>query len=617
MFEAKIIVADFKTSLAAKMAAGATTGSIVNNLDDDGVTLPTGKYYFTLDADSTVKEHLTCTLTGKNMTDIKSVSRQGVETVGTVREHRIGATVSITDFAHIKMINDFASQYSGKWMGAVANFAALSALVGSEDGEVRVTLDDDKLYIYDLTTATWILAGAGGGAGTVYRTTLLGTESTGDDNKTFTMTSGSFPDKKYLQVYKNGVLMGEGATNDYVATGSNQAVFNNVVLDDDVITLLVVSVDLYNPAWRSVNDDILPDTDNAYDIGSTTKKFKTLYVDTIVSGSILDTFGDGSDGDVVISTNTDLTRDMFYNNLTINNGITLSPKGYRIYVLGTLTFVGTGKILQNAGNGGNGANVSQGINLSGENEHLGGTVGTSTYYLASLPSFVRTKGAGANGVYSNSTGSSNGGNALAENIGKALYTASTGGNGGSISNPASKTGGQSESIATLRTVRKLADYEYLLFSKLFIDSSNNTIDIVYDSNNNTGGSSGASGVQLNSNVSSGGGGGAGAHSGFIVIYAKNIVNLAIEAKGGNGGNAGVGGGWKDTYAAGGSGGGAGGNGATVFIIYNNLLTLGTIDVSKGIGGLKSSAKLSGSGAGTDGANGADGLDGKIIYIKTI
>lgn len=125
MFEPKIIIADFKTSLAAKITVGGVSGSIQNNLDDDGVMLPAGKYYFTLDADSAQKEHITCDLAGKVLSNIKSVSRQGVETEGTLREHRIGAPVSITDFAHIKMINDFAMAYDGKWSGSVTDFAAL------------------------------------------------------------------------------------------------------------------------------------------------------------------------------------------------------------------------------------------------------------------------------------------------------------------------------------------------------------------------------------------------------------------------------------------------------------------------------------------------------------
>jgi hypothetical protein len=236
MFEPKIIVADFQTSLAAKIPAGGESGSIQNNLDDDGVALPAGKYYFTIDADNAQKEHISCDLNGKNLTNIKSVSRQGVETVGTVREHRIGATVTITDFAHIKTINDFASTYDGKWMGAVANYATLSALTG-EDGEARVTLDDGKIYVYNLATNTWIAQTPG--YTNIYITQKLGTEAVGGDNKTFQLDSGSFSDKKYLQVWLNGVLQKEGATFDYVATGGNQAVFNEAVADEDQITMRV------------------------------------------------------------------------------------------------------------------------------------------------------------------------------------------------------------------------------------------------------------------------------------------------------------------------------------------------------------------------------------------
>lgn len=64
-------------------------------------------------------------------------------------------------------------------------------------------------------------------------------------------------------------------------------------------------------------------------------------------------FGDGSDGNVTISSNTTLTRDMYYNNLTINSGFTLNPDGYAIYARWTITFVGTWKIARNGNNGSN------------------------------------------------------------------------------------------------------------------------------------------------------------------------------------------------------------------------------------------------------------------------
>jgi hypothetical protein len=85
-------------------------------------------------------------------------------------------------------------------------------------------------------------------------------------------------------------------------------------------------------------------------------------------------FGDGSDGDVVISSNTTLTADMYYDDLTINDGIELSPNGYKIFVRGTLTFLGTGKIQAVGGNGVDGAGTTS-----------GGTAGTQANTAGTLP----------------------------------------------------------------------------------------------------------------------------------------------------------------------------------------------------------------------------------------
>lgn len=52
-------------------------------------------------------------------------------------------------------------------------------------------------------------------------------------------------------------------------------------------------------------------------------------------------FGSGKDGNVVISASTTLTRDMYYRNLTINQGIHLNTAGYRVFVRNILLFNGT------------------------------------------------------------------------------------------------------------------------------------------------------------------------------------------------------------------------------------------------------------------------------------
>ena len=62
-------------------------------------------------------------------------------------------------------------------------------------------------------------------------------------------------------------------------------------------------------------------------------------------------FGDGDDGDVTTSGNVTLTRDMYYNNLTVATGHTITTDGFRVFVKEKLTINGTGKISANGGDG--------------------------------------------------------------------------------------------------------------------------------------------------------------------------------------------------------------------------------------------------------------------------
>jgi len=147
-----------------------------------------------------------------------------------------------------------------------------------------------------------------------------------------------------------------------------------------------------------------------------------------VNGTILgrqDLFGDGSDGDVTISVNTTLTRDMFYGDLTVNTGVTLTTAGFRVFVKGTLTKTGT--IANNGGNGGNGGNGS-GVD--------GGAAGSAGAVAAggSLPAGEDGKAGGVGGT--GNGGGQNGtagtaGDSAAKSIGSAGVAGGAGGNGGS------------------------------------------------------------------------------------------------------------------------------------------------------------------------------------------
>lgn len=98
-------VPDFQTTLASKVAVGATNATLTSATDDDGVALPTGTYAFTIDRKSANKEYIECTLTGTALTNIKTIARgTGVATAGFANTHRKGAEVIISDFVIIKRI---------------------------------------------------------------------------------------------------------------------------------------------------------------------------------------------------------------------------------------------------------------------------------------------------------------------------------------------------------------------------------------------------------------------------------------------------------------------------------------------------------------------------------
>mgnify|MGYP001136493254 FL=1 len=72
-----------------------------------------------------------------------------------------------------------------------------------------------------------------------------------------------------------------------------------------------------------------------YGDGAVPSDFETF---DVIPDSI---YGSGMDGNITISTNTTLTRDMYYNNLTINPGIVLDTAGYKVFVRNNLAMAAT------------------------------------------------------------------------------------------------------------------------------------------------------------------------------------------------------------------------------------------------------------------------------------
>ena len=321
-------------------------------------------------------------------------------------------------------------------------------------------------------------------------------------------------------------------------------------------------------------------------------------------------FGDGSDGDVTISSDTSLSRDMYYNNLTINPGVTLNPNGYRIFVKGTL--INNGKISRN-GNPGQDGNVGR----SGGAPLSSGTLfGSAAGGWGGYNDLIRT---GDSYVYNYRDG------ANGENV------VGIGGNGGGGGRGVGRYGSSPGlgGIVTKDHFYFVKRYVINIDSNFIQENLPQTSQLVGYSLTNRelfkggggGGGGGASEIPgllfcLNPedycrNTSAGGGGGSA--GGIIYIGAKKIINNgAIEAKGGNGGKGG-----RNSYNSSnadqvcGGGGGGGGAGGIVILVYNSYEGGGSIDVSGGIGG---DPGPQGS-CSTPAERGQDGAPGKVIKIQ--
>ena len=344
---------------------------------------------------------------------------------------------------------------------------------------------------------------------------------------------------------------------------------------------------------------ILKDTDGvSVDTGLTENKIVSVDSNDKIPQSLLDLnyFGSGADGDAVISTNTNLARDMYYNNLTVNNGVILNPSGYRIFVRGTLTNNGTiSRVGNNGTNGGQGNNPGTGGSALSAGSIYGGLAG----------------GNGGNGGSNGGGSGGSNGSALNPSITNVAGSAGGGGGGnGGVSGAGGTAGSATAETASFKnnslsisaatlTLNTENTQKYLPIQTVYGSASLFTLSTSAGSGGGGGGAASGGGV-------GGAGGGAGGNGGLVYISARILINNGtISVRGGNGGNGGNGGG---TNEAGGGGGGAGGAGGLAILIYTSL-TAGTINVDGGSFGTGGTGQTYQAGA-----NGTVGNAGKYIKI---
>lgn len=282
--------------------------------------------------------------------------------------------------------------------------------------------------------------------------------------------------------------------------------------------------------------------------------------------------GDGSDGDATISSNTTITRDMYYNNLTIDATFTLNTGGFMIFVRGTLTNNGT-------------------ISRAGGSGGVGGATGTAGAVGGTIAGV--TVGAGGSAT----AGGAGGTNAGSQAAAVAAQTGFGGAGGASgAGGTAAGAGGSSRAGGTMtqRIWRHVQTIWGLSAAGTY----------------GTGGAGGAGGGGGGGSgaLSGAGGGGGGSGGGSIYLACNTLVNNGIiTVAGGNGGNGGNASGLNTA----GGGGGGGGGGGRIYIICNTNSVNGTLTVSGGAAGTGGT----GNGTGGAGSGGAIGSNGRAsIYV---
>ncbi|RKX72457.1 hypothetical protein DRP43_00735 [candidate division TA06 bacterium] len=578
------VVAVFETSLASKITDSATSMTLVSATDKAGNPL-SGYMCFVLDEGTASEEFVCGTASSTSVTGmIRGIDPVDgdLEVEALKEEHRRGASVKVTNYPQLAILSRILN--GEETLPNIIEYST-SSLSFTDNAQIP-----SKKYVDDTVSA-----GAPDASeitkGLVEQATRseLGSETSSGDT-----SAPLFIPNQYFSTSSS-------ATTTVPVTGSDGKLDQNFWdLTEDFTWSgehsFSGTTTFSGNITSSSGTTTLATTTVSGDLTCT----GTATIDKLVlaNGSLTFLFGDGSDGDVVISTDTTLTRDMYYNNLTINSG-TLYTNGYRIWVKGTLS--GDGIIDNSGGNGGNGGNA---VSTSLDGTAGSGGEGTPTGTLTGSPS----GGAGGSGVGATGISGINEDPSIGVN-------GSSGGNGGWGGGGSGGAGGTATAENFIPKEKDLiltvsdSGIEKSRFCNVCFYGNTSGESLSPSAGSGGGGSGGVTYVNSVRNGGAGGGGGAGGTGGNVEIIAKTINGtFTIDATGGNGGNGGNG--YKQ---GGGGGGGAGGAGGNILLIYSDISGFtGTLDVSGGVGG---TGGANGYQEGSPAESGFDGNTGHIFKVK--
>lgn len=138
-----------------------------------------------------------------------------------------------------------------------------------------------------------------------------------------------------------------------------------------------------------------PYVNQIYTVGSKSWQWDGTVWNAYYNESVDPVYGTGADGDAVLDGTTtvmgmgpfssvySMTRDLYFNDLTINASVRLAPNGYRIFVKGTLKFLGNNSTIGYTSGFATSGSIMQGGAASTAVTHSLG--GSATGFTATVP----------------------------------------------------------------------------------------------------------------------------------------------------------------------------------------------------------------------------------------
>lgn len=110
-------------------------------------------------------------------------------------------------------------------------------LTGNTDGDIRFVEARSEFYYWDAVAMEWQAASFSGNISNTVREDQV--VPTGPAQSVFTLSNEYVPNADNLRVYKNGLLMRRGASNDYVETDKNTVTFNYTLEAGDDLSFII------------------------------------------------------------------------------------------------------------------------------------------------------------------------------------------------------------------------------------------------------------------------------------------------------------------------------------------------------------------------------------------